>query len=182
MSLLSHSLSSSSDFFWLGHKKQFPSVTVCNWKVNCGKMKLTLSSLPFCVCFLTSFIFSPKSSPLFLLTTLLSTLLSPFQLTGSRQITNQASLQRRWSRLRSRSLLLGKADQEASHQRGQISLSSPRQTSSKSSTCLSVQPVPPFVLNKKTPVLTFHTQTLTWTYCYEEIPFYLGKKNVTFIY
>lgn len=141
MSLLSHSLSSSSDFFWLGHKKQFPSVTVCNWKVNCGKMKLTLSSLPFCVCFLTSFIFSPKSSPLFLLTTLLSTLLSPFQLTGSRQITNQASLQRRWSRLRSRSLLLGKADQEASHQRGQISLSSPRQTSSKSSTCLSVQPV-----------------------------------------
>lgn len=140
---------------------------MCNCKVNCGKMKLTLSvlnyvsKLPFCVSFLTSFIFSPKSSPLFLLTTLLSTLLSPFQLTGPRQITNQASLQRRWSRLRSRSLLLGKADQEASHQRGQISLSSPRQTSSKSGTCLHVQPICPFVLNDKRQCFSFHTRTLT---------------------
>lgn len=67
---------------------------------------------------------------------LTSTLLSPFQLTGRPQITNHPSLQRLWSRPRSRSPLLGKAGQVASHQRGQTSLLLPRQASSKSIMCL----------------------------------------------
>lgn len=63
------------------------------------------------------------------------------------QITNHPSLQRLWSRPRSRSPLLGKADQESSHRRGQTSLLLPRQSSSKSSIYASVQPVCRSVLN-----------------------------------
>lgn len=63
-----------------------------------------------------------------------SACISPFQLTSLFQITNHPSPQHRWCHPRSQFLLLGNADrdQEASHQRGQTSLSHPRQTSSTS--------------------------------------------------
>lgn len=58
---------------------------------------------------------------------------SQCQLIGPFWITEQLNLQRHWCHPRSPHPLLGKADREACHQKGQISLSQHRQISSKSS-------------------------------------------------